>query len=167
MYFFQNYVLDEILKFSKDKNYQDATILCKNGLFHSNSFLLATIFPILKTVLNSMMHIDEPLVISKPNLNKSDLEIFFQCIHQQFEKFSPSKDIQDLLKPVVTPKDEPTEVFNIMDCTDYAAEAEAFINDHTYDVKTDCFDLTDNDDIGKNVEKEEVKKTTSKIKIKG
>ena len=80
MYFIQNYVLSEILKLSENTSrYQDTTILCKNGKFKSNSFLLSAIFPIFKRVLSLIIHNDEPLVISMPDIDKSDLEIFFQC----------------------------------------------------------------------------------------
>ena len=124
MYFIQNYVLSEILKLSENTSrYQDTTILCKNGKFKSNSFLLSAIFPIFRRVLSSIIQNDEPLVISMPDIDKSDLEIFFQCLYKQFEKFSPSKDIQELLDPAVTFKDEPMEfVDNLTEGDDYSFE---------------------------------------------
>ena len=113
MYYFQAYVLQEILQITRSTTrYQDTTILCKNGPFKSNSFLLSTIFPIFRTVLNPIIQTDEALVISMPDINKSDLQNFFQFLYKQFEKFSPSKDIWELLDSVVTLKDEPTECHN-------------------------------------------------------
>ena len=104
-----------------DKKYQDAVGLCKYGTFQSNCFLLASIFPIFKTDLNSTISIqtDKIQVISMPSMDKSDLEIFFQCLHQDFEKFSHSKDIQELLRPMMKFKDEPLEPWNTDMIKDY------------------------------------------------
>ena len=177
MYFFQNYVFSEILKFSKDKKYQDAVILCKNGTFHSNSFLLASIFPIFKTVMNSTISIqtDETQVISMPSMNKSDLEIFFQCLHQEFEKFSPSQDIQELLKPMMTFKDELPEPWNTDMIKNYVDDftinkgVEIFEQTNDYKSNDSISGRGDNDDFTNYDDEIEKKneKSRKKIKIKG
>ena len=101
MYFKQELVLDEIFQLSGDKYYQDVTIICGNGTFHSNSFLLAAIFPIFRNVLKSYVH--ETQVISMPDMDKNELVKFFQNLNQKIGRFSQGIDVFELLNSLESP----------------------------------------------------------------
>ena len=40
--------VDDVLELSQNPKYQDVTIICFDGSYHVNPFLLASIFPIFK-----------------------------------------------------------------------------------------------------------------------
>ena len=60
----QNNIIKYMMELSKDELYQDVTVIGQNGLLKSNTFLLATIFPVFKTLFTSSAQNDEPIVIS-------------------------------------------------------------------------------------------------------
>ena len=74
MYFQQNYIVDDIINLLLEDKYQDVTIICQDGAFQSNSLVLAAMFPVIKTILCSRFHDEEPLIISIP-----DMEIMSGC----------------------------------------------------------------------------------------
>ena len=98
----------------------DMTIICSNGTIHSNSFLLATIFPVVRRVLETTLQYQEPAVLLVPDLDKtdvleiplqcqdpstiiipdldvSDLETFLQHLQLHHNMFNISRDLKDLL----------------------------------------------------------------------
>ena len=81
MYFHQKYVVDGIINCLQEEKYQDVTVICQNGTFQSNSLILAAIFPVMKTLLSSVHHEDEPLVISIPDMETLELETFWETAY--------------------------------------------------------------------------------------
>ena len=53
MNFQQQFIVDDIISFSREDKYQDLTIICQNGTFQSNSLVLAAMFPVMKSLLSS------------------------------------------------------------------------------------------------------------------
>ena len=93
----QNQIVDYILALSKDELYQDATIVCQNGTFQSNSLALATIFPVLRNVLASSPESNSDLVIFIPDIDVTELEAFFESLHQNSSIINTTSMIQRLL----------------------------------------------------------------------
>ena len=69
-----DFILQEVIQLSQDGSYQDVTIICSNGTFQSNILVLAAIFPVLRNILDTFGHSDEPSVIFIPNLDKTELD---------------------------------------------------------------------------------------------
>ena len=103
MYFKQELLIDEIVHLSQEKKYQDVKIICGNGTLVSNSFLLAAIFPIFRTVFSSSAQNDEPTVISMPDMNVIHMKTFLKNLSQHQKMFSVGIDILQLLQSTPTP----------------------------------------------------------------
>ena len=93
----QNQIVDYILVLSKDEVYQDATIVCQNGTFQSNSLALATIFPVLRNVLASSPESNSEVVIFIPDMDVTELEIFFESLYLNSSIINTTSMIQRLL----------------------------------------------------------------------
>ena len=79
-----------MLSLSQEPNYQDVQILCENGVFETNSFVLASIFPLFKDLLKTANH-EEPFVISMPDMDKDLMKQLFYALANQYEEiFVPS-----------------------------------------------------------------------------
>ena len=98
----------EMIKLSSSQHlYQDVTLICKNGIFMSNSFILASIFSTFKEILKIRIDADEAVVISIPDIDKNDFESFFQSLEEAEEelpwswKFSELNTNMDLSNMVV------------------------------------------------------------------
>ena len=130
-----DFILQEVIQLSQDGNYQDVTIICSNGTFQSNIFVLAAIFPVLRNILDTLGHSDEPSVIFIPNLDKTELDTFFQSIYSESSILYFCKDIKDLMQPVGTAiKDEE---FNIKE---YVVDIPTVVvsNNSIQDVHDEC-----------------------------
>ena len=128
-------ILKEVIQLSQDGNYQDVTIICSNGTFQSNIFVLAAIFPVLRNILDTFGHSDEPSVIFIPNLDKTELDTFFQSIYSESSILYFCKDIKDLMQPVGTAIKE--EEFNIKE---YVVDIPTVVvsNNSIQDVHDEC-----------------------------
>ena len=93
----ENEIIDDILVLSQNDNYQDVTIICENGRVKSNSFLLTAIFPVFRDILPSLVESDSDLVISIPDMDVSDLEMFFTGLYENQSKIIASPMIQSIL----------------------------------------------------------------------
>ena len=85
--------LEDVLELSQNPQYQDVTIICDGGKFHVNSFLLASIFPIIKGLLDPST---DEMCISLPDINYQELTEFFSKIYDQSYEILTSKLIFDL-----------------------------------------------------------------------
>ena len=90
-------IIDDILVLSQNDHYQDVTIICQNGRIKSNSFLLTAIFPVFRDILPSLVESDSDLVISIPDMDVSDLEMFFTGLYENQSKIIASPMIQSIL----------------------------------------------------------------------
>ena len=93
----QNQIVDYILALSKDELYQDATIICQNGTFQCNSLAIATIFPVLRNVLASSPESNSELVIFIPDMDVTELEVFFESLYLNSSIINTTSMIQRLL----------------------------------------------------------------------
>ena len=93
----QSKIVEDVLILSNNEYYQNVQIICKNGIIHSNSFVLAAIFPKFENILRDE---DEQLqVVVIPEMDVSELKIFFQCLFSKDTKSFNSVAIVDLLRP--------------------------------------------------------------------
>lgn len=58
--------VNDVLELSKSPKYQDVTIICEAGKLQINSFLLASVFPIVKDLLEPS---SEEMFISLPEID--------------------------------------------------------------------------------------------------
>merc|ERR1719282_1573960 len=70
-------------------------------MFHSNSFLLAAIFPVFRNVLKS--YVQETQLISMPDMDKNELVKLFQNLNQKIGRFSQGIDVFELLNSLESP----------------------------------------------------------------
>ena len=75
--------IEDLLVLSNDEFYQDTTIICQNGRIKANSSLLAAMFPAFRVLSPSLVDSDSELVISVPDLEISDLELFFTGLKEK------------------------------------------------------------------------------------
>ena len=94
----QCYVINEIISLCKESHYQDVTIICQNGAFSSNSFLLAAIFPIFRNIMKPLIEYNDSVVVSVPDLDKNELESFCHSLYSQNPKYVSKSIIHQLLK---------------------------------------------------------------------
>ena len=151
----------EILQLSKEEHNEDTTIICNNGTFKSNSLVLAAIFPVFRNVLDSLVHIDEPPLISMPDVDKNELERVFQFLHYPEEElvFStmenifrlleyPSENIEFIDTMTVTQKlekiDEETVVLSNSIKEETLKEADFELEDMDYSLLDPIIDSNDN-----------------------
>ena len=73
--------LDEILELCQDPNFQDVTIICQNGKFSVNSFLLAAVFPVFRNLFDKSE--DEEIKILMKETRIEQLQQFFKSIFEQ------------------------------------------------------------------------------------
>ena len=90
--------LHQTLDLSRQGCFNDVTIICGDGKFHSNSFLLATIFPVVRNIFHRIQNYDENIFISLPDVNLSEFEHFFQAFYQRKDSLEISKGITDLMQ---------------------------------------------------------------------
>ena len=72
-----------ILDLSRQGSCSDVTLICEDGRFQSNSFLLAAIFPVLRQILSNLQNLDEDVYISLPGVRVCHFEEIFHALHQK------------------------------------------------------------------------------------
>ena len=78
------FTVTEVLTLSQSHCHHDVTIVCSNGNIQSNSFVLASIFPLLRGNLETPLLYPDPAVILIPDLNKTPQETFlYDLLHHQ------------------------------------------------------------------------------------
>ena len=150
MNFQQQFIVDDIISFSREDRYQDLTIICQNGTFQSNSLVLAAMFPVMKSLLSSGHQEDEHLIISIPDMEILELETLFHGLYHQTAIIKVGTVLKELLDPSInsgafygSEDDEDDSILikqydNILDTkqvdvNDYARNTK--IIDHTYNSK--------------------------------
>jgi len=170
----------EILELSQNPEYQDVTIICDNGRFNVNSFLLASFFPVMRKINYSEW--GEQIFISLLGLDCNDLLRVFQSIYQQESKICLPSSIHKLMKnvssSVITQEEYDNEIIknDLDDYGDDDYEPEVHIESENQNQKMDI-DLLypivkeeiSNDDRTpkkKSLKKKEIKVKEKKVKIK-
>ena len=95
-----NSFVSEILASSQREHHHDVKIVCSNGAVKSNSFLMASMFPILRGILDTPVQLDDVAVIFLPDLDKIDLETFFDGLLSPALELKVCRDMAVLLMPV-------------------------------------------------------------------
>ena len=88
---------DSTLELLRDGGCNDVTIICRDGRFTSNSFLLAAIFKVIRNIFQDMQFSDESMVLIIPDMDLIEFELFFENIHQRKKLFNVSEGIFYLL----------------------------------------------------------------------
>ena len=82
--FSQTHSVSGVLELARCGWYNDVTLLCRSGHVQANSFFLASVFPAIKGIFNrTLANLDEPLAISLPDLDKTDLEMFLFSVFER------------------------------------------------------------------------------------
>ena len=89
-----DYIVSEVLDVSQTVCHQNVTIICSNGTFKSNSFVLASVFPIFRDILDTPVQVDDPAHILIPDLDYDDLETFFDDVNHQAPTIYVRKDVK-------------------------------------------------------------------------
>ena len=90
--------LIDILELSQNPEYQDVTIICDNGRLNVNSFLLASVFPVLRKLNYSEW--GELIFITLRGLDCNELQRVLDSIYQQEAKISLPSSIHKLMENV-------------------------------------------------------------------
>ena len=106
MIFYRKYIVDDILKLSKEPQYQDVTIICHKGSFQSNSFLMASLFPIFRDILKTSDQFDESCVTFMPDMDKNCLENFYTNLYPKRSVQVPDSIMEYLPQSFVNLKEE-------------------------------------------------------------
>ena len=88
--------LIDILELSQNPEYQDVTIICDNGRLNVNSFLLASVFPVLRKLNYSEW--GELIFITLRGLDCNDLQRVLDSIYQQETKISLPSSLHKLME---------------------------------------------------------------------
>ena len=104
-------------------NCMDATIICQNGRLKQNSFLLSVLFPMFR---NSLENHYQDLVISMPDMDVQDLEMFFQnFMTKSMMDFDIGENIYELMDlhrfinlKTIQPKKEQSPAPSLSTCND-------------------------------------------------
>jgi len=98
--------LNDVLELSQDPRYQDVTIICDGGLCKVNSFLLASIFPVIKILSDPSI---EEMCISLPGVKSSDLKTFLLSLFSNNGEIKVCKQLFELLSMTALKHEEVSE----------------------------------------------------------
>jgi len=86
--------LGDVLELSQNPIYQDVTFICEGGKYHASSFLMASIIPFVKDIMEPS---SEEMFISLPDVSFDQLNNFFEEIFNKNHEIRVCKQIFDLL----------------------------------------------------------------------
>ena len=72
---------EEIVRMSSDGGWDDVTLICADGRFKSNGFLLAAMFPVIRSMFSDVLMDD--VFISLPDVRVANLKMLFHSIQQK------------------------------------------------------------------------------------
>ena len=91
--------IKDILTLAQHPQYQDVTLVCKNGNISFNSVILASLSPVIRNALSNikMTDSDEMILILCQDLDITDVGKFLKDILNQTEEISLPKEVFDFL----------------------------------------------------------------------
>ena len=95
--------LHETINLSREGRFDDVTIICGDGRFNANSFLLSAIFPALRSIFQSLST-EEDIFLSLPDVKVKELDLLFHDIHQRKSILNVGLTISSLLEQEVENK---------------------------------------------------------------
>ena len=87
--------LEEIMKLSMEGRWNDVTIICQDSKIQSNSFLLASMFPVVREIFKNSTN-EEDIFISMPDICINDMDMFFKSIYQKQSILKVDAGLSDL-----------------------------------------------------------------------
>ena len=88
--------LEEIMKLSMEGRWNDVTIICQDGKIQSNSFLLASLFPVFRDIF-SYFESEEDIFISMPDISIIEIDLFLKAVYQKNSVMNVSVGTVNLL----------------------------------------------------------------------
>ena len=93
--FSKDLIVLKVLDLSRTRCHQDVTIVCSNGTVNSNSFLLASIFPVVRRALETTIQYQDPVLILIPDMDIIELQTFLLHLREHHSMMNISKDLKD------------------------------------------------------------------------
>ena len=135
--------LGEIMKLSMEGRWNDVTIICKDGKIQSNSFLLASIFPVIREIFKNSTN-EEDIFISMPDICINDMDMFFKSIYKKQSLLKIDARLSDLLSSELQHLGTVQEITNdqYQNDYDYAGDDKSepdlvkikFVKEHSYNI---------------------------------
>ena len=91
--------VEDILRLAQHPQYQDVTLVCKNGKISFNSIVLASMSPLVKNAFSNIpaTHFEEMMTIICQDSDTGDFEDLFISIFKQSEEIKMCKGVLDML----------------------------------------------------------------------
>ena len=80
--FSNSLVVNQVLALSKTGCHDNMTIVGSNGTVASNSFVLASVFPVVRDILETHVQFDDRMVILIPDLVVGEMDTFLLNLHE-------------------------------------------------------------------------------------
>ena len=135
--------LENVLELSQNPVYQDVTLICDGGIYHVNSILITSMFPVFGQLLDSN---NDEFIISVPDIEYHQISNLFSRIVNQESNIEIRNELFDLMNESVMNHEEISEedykdeiLKNDMDISDhdYCTEVENLIVEISEDSKID------------------------------
>ena len=114
--FSNSLIVNEVLALSKTGCHDNTTLVGSNGTVASSSFVLASVFPVVRDILETHVQFDDRMVILIPDLVVGELDTFLLNLYEHTVVFGVSRDLLELMRPVGVFMVE--EISNIQSNTD-------------------------------------------------
>ena len=135
--------LEEIMKLSIEGRWNDVTIICEDGKIQSNSFLLTSMFPVIREIFNNFTN-EEDFFISMPDISINDMDMFFKSIYKKQSLLKIDARLSDLLSSELQHLGTVQEIINdqYQNDHDYAGDDKSepdlvkikFVKEHSYNI---------------------------------
>ena len=91
--------VEDILRLAQHPQYQDVTLVCKNGKISFNSIVLASMSPLVKNAFSNIpaTHFEEMMTIICQDSDTGDFEDLFISVFKQSEEIKMCKGVLDML----------------------------------------------------------------------
>ena len=116
----------QMINLCKERAFKDVTIICKDGKSQSNSLLLASIFPLVMEIFQSLQYSEENIFISLPDALTRDVDGLFEAIYMEKESFLVCKDILNLLNKRDYVCETDDEILDIKNCKSASVESNIY-----------------------------------------
>ena len=91
--FLNSLIVNEVLPLSKTRCHDNTTLVGSNGTVASSSFVLASVFPVVRDILETHVQFDDRMVILIPDLVVGKLDTFLLNLHEHTVVFGVSRDL--------------------------------------------------------------------------
>ena len=134
---FQHQFVGEVVSLASEECHQDVTLLCQDGQVRANSFLLATVFPLVRRALMTVSHLEEDMVISLPGFQQNDFTTFLKSLSKQTLDVHSEENLKELTHISIQHQNTHHTIKDNIECK----------KEDKYGDKVDQEDDTDMDDV--------------------